>query len=194
VMITAVAQADSTVSGSYPITIVTEPTAAQPAAQTISPGGTADFVLALKANTGNPNNPITLSCAPSTLPAGATCSFSPATITPSTSAVSFSLAVTVPSSGAAMQKQGPNWLALQMCFGFVSVTGIMLIAGMRRRRHLRALWLATVYVLLLGLIACGGGSNNSSSHNPVTYNIQVQGKTAAQPNPVPITIVQLTVQ
>lgn len=49
-------------------------------------------------------------------------------------------------------------------------------------------------LLLPTLVGCGGGSNNSTSQSPVTYNIQVLGKTTAQPNAVPITVVKLTVQ
>ncbi|MGO9087873.1 MAG: hypothetical protein ACLP6G_16360 [Terriglobales bacterium] len=193
VMITAVSQADSTVSGTYPITIVTEPSAAQPAPQTISAGGTANYSLSLNANTGNPHQPITLSCLQSSLPTGASCAFSPPTITPSSSAVSFALAVSVPSSSASFVKAGGLWLAPQVYVAFIPLAGILLLGGISGRQRRRCLWLAVMCVSLLALIACGG-SGSSSSHNPVTYNIQVQGTTAAQPNPVPITLVQLTVQ
>jgi hypothetical protein len=200
VLITAVAQADSTVSATYPITIAIAPAAAQPAAQTISPGGTANFSLALNPNTGSPHTPITLSCLQSSLPTGATCVFSPATITPSSSAVSFSLAVTVSSASASSSWQRPaapqqpaTWLATQICFGLTPLAGILLLAGTRRKQHTHWMGLATLCLFLLALVACGGGSK-SSSPPPVTYEIQVQGTSAAQPNPVPITIVSLTVQ
>jgi hypothetical protein len=198
VLITAVAQADSTVSATYPITIATAPAAAQPAAQTVSPGGTANFSLALNANTGNPHTPITLSCLQSSLPTGATCTFTPATVTPGSSAVSFSLAVTVSSASASSLQTSPpqqpaTWLATQVGFGLTPLAGILLLAGTRRKSHLRWMGLATLCFLLLALMACGGGST-STNQTPVTYNIQIQGTSAAQPNPVPITIVSLTVQ
>ena len=193
VMITAVSQADSTVSGSYPITIVTAPSAAQPAPQTISAGGTANYSLSLNANTGNPHQPITLSCLQSSLPTGASCTFSPPTITPSSSAVSFALAVNVPSSSASSRKPGALWLAPQIYLAFIPLAGILLLGGIPGRQRRRCLWLAVMCVCLLALIACGG-SGSTSSHNPVTYTIQVQGKTAAQPNPVTITTATLTVQ
>ncbi len=193
VTITAVSQADSTVSGSYPITIVTAPAASQPGSQTVAPGGTANFSISLNANTGNPHNPITLSCLQSSLPTGASCTFTPPTITPSSSAVSFSLAVKVPSGAAALQQPHAPWLATQTWVTFSPLAGILLLAGKRRKQHQRWLWLAMMCIFLVAVIACGGGSGTTTS-NPVTYNIQVQGTTAAQPNPVPITIVTLTVQ
>ena len=189
VTISAVSQADSTVSGTYPITIVTLPTAQQPASQTIGPGGTANFSLALNANTGSPHHPITLSCLQSSLPAGATCTFSPATITPGSSLVSFNLAVTVPTGSGAQLTPRTTWLAVYLAFS--PLAGILLLAGRRKRR---GVGLAVLCFLLVALVACGGGSGNGSSSKPVTYNIQVQGTTAAQPTPVKITTVTLTVQ
>ncbi len=194
IIITAVSQADSTVSGIYPITIVTTPVATQPAPQTVSPGGTANFSISLNPNTGNPNNPITLSCLQSSLPTGASCAFSPATITPGSSAVPFSLAVAVPSSSAALRQPNGTWLATEISFSFSLLAGFMLVISTRRRPYKPWLGMAMFSLLLLTLAGCGGGSSTSTSHNPVTYNIQVLGKTAAQPNPVPITVVTLTVQ
>jgi trimeric autotransporter adhesin len=194
VMITAVSQADATVSGSYPITIVTAPAATQPAPQTISPGATANFSISLNANTGNPHNPITLSCLQSSLPTGASCTFSPAIITPSSSAVPFSLAVSVPSTGASLQQRQSTWLASQVWWSVSPLAGFLLLAGKRKKSRLRWMSLAMFCLFLLTLVGCGGGGSKSTTQNPVTYNIQVQGQTAAQPNPVPITMVELTVQ
>jgi len=186
VTISAVSQADSTVSGSYPLTIVTVPSAQQPASQTVSPGGTANFSLALNANTGSPQHPITLSCLQSSLPSGAACIFTPSTITPGSSAVSFSLAVSVPAT-ASLQTRRSTWVAFYV--GLSPLLGILFLAGRRKRRGLAVLF------LLMGLIACGGGSGSSSTlPPPQTYNIQVQATTAAQPTPVPLTTVKLTVQ
>ncbi len=193
VIITAVSQADPTVSGSYPITIVIAPAATQPAPQTISPGGTANFSISLNPNTGNPHNPITLSCLQSSLPTGASCTFSPAIITPGSSAVPFSLAISVPSTGASLQQHQSTWLATQLWWSFSPLAGILLLTGKRKKSHLRWMSLAMFCLLLVTLVGCGG-SSKSTSQNPVTYNIQVQGQTAAQPNPVPITVVTLTVQ
>lgn len=203
VIISAVSQVDSTISGTYPITVVTVPSAQQPASQTISPGGSATFSLELNANTGNPQHPINLSCLQSSLPSGASCSFTPPTIIPSSGAVSFSLTVTVPKGTASLQKQdktfvakswaSKSWVATYFYFMVTPLAGIVLLSGRRRKLSGRAMWLGTVCLFLIALAACGGGSGSSSS-NPVTYTIQIQGTTAAQPTPVSITTVTLTVQ
>jgi trimeric autotransporter adhesin len=194
VLITAVSQANSALSGSYPITVVTVPSASQPAPQTISPGSSATYSISLNANTGSPKQPITLSCVQSSLPPGATCSFSPKTITPSNKAVPFTLTVNVPSGTTAAAKPANLWLAPQICFGFMPIAGILVIGGKRNRKWL---CLAMLCILLLATIGCGGGSSNSSSSGPNpeagSYTIQIQGTTAAQPTAVTITTAGLTV-
>ena len=206
VIISAISQADSTVSASYPITIVTAPSASQPPPQTISAGGTANFSLSLNANTGIPHQPITLSCLQRSLPTGATCSFTPPTITPSSSAVAFNLKVSVPSSAASLAEKPSTSLVAKVFasfspvgfspVGFITLAGFLLLVGYgrnsKRRRFSLCFSLAICCLFCAALVACGGSSHSTT--NPVTYNIQVQGTTAAQPNPVPITVVQLTVQ
>lgn len=198
VLITAVSQADASVSASYPITIVTAPTATQPAPQTISPGSAANYSLSLNANTGNPRQPITLECLQSSLPPGATCVFSPASITPGSSAVPFSLTVNVPSGNALLQSPARVWIATQV-FSFMPLAGILLTRGRSRVRWNRWLLLVMLGLVLLSLSACGGSGSSGgggSGKNPETgtYTIQVQGTTAAQPTPTAITTVGLTVQ
>jgi len=198
VVVTAVSQANSALSGAYPFTIVTVPSGPKPAAQTISPGQSATYSLSLNANTGSPSQPITLSCVTSSLPPGASCSFSPAKITPSNKVVPFTLTVSVPSGTASLT---PNelWLASQICFGFMPLSGILLIGSKPRRQRGRWLGLVVLCVLLVALSGCGGGGSTSTpppAQNPEagTYTIQIQGTTAAQPNPVTITTVGLTVK
>jgi len=75
----------------------------------------------------------------------------------------------------------------------------VLLGGKRSTRANRWVLLVLAILILLILTACGGGSSSSSTTakgNPETgtYKIQVQGTTAAQPNPVSITTVGLTVQ
>jgi hypothetical protein len=201
VTITAVSQANSAVSGTYPVTIVSAPTALPPASQTISPGSSANYSLSLNANTGNPRQPITLSCVQGSLPPSATCSFTPATITPSNSAVPFTLTISVPAGAASLARTPRAWFALQIFPWFAPFMGLVLLGGRRRIRRNQALLLAFAVLTLLVLSACGGSSNSSSTtigskQNPEigSYSIKVQGTTAAQPNPVLITTVALTVQ
>jgi hypothetical protein len=198
VTIEAVSQADATAIGTEQVTIVAAPTATQPAAQTISAGGTATYSLTLTG--GSPSQPITLSCLQSSLPSGATCAFSQngqtiTTITPSTKSVSFTLAVSVPGSSASLKKPSWFWHTSPMYAAFLPLAGLLLLGGKPRPAQRRWGWLVLTCVFLLSLIACGGGSSGSTpppSSN--TYTIQVHGTTAAQPNPVTITTMSLTVE
>src|SRR5208337_3530400 len=61
VTIEAVSVALSSAIGTESIAIITDPSAAQPAPQTISVGAAATYSLLLNENTGDPNHPITLS-------------------------------------------------------------------------------------------------------------------------------------
>jgi len=197
IVITATSQASSTVSASYPVAIVNAPSASQPAPQTISPGSAAVYSLALNANTGSPQQPITLSCVQSSLPPGASCTFSPSRITPSiTAAVPFTLTVNVPAGNAAVIRPSEKWFAVQLFPAIAPLAGLILLRTKRRIKKSRRLALVLPLLLLLG--ACGGGSGSSSSTktNPEvgSYQIQIQGTTAAQPTAVAITTANLTVQ
>jgi hypothetical protein len=205
VVIGAVSQANANVSGSYPIVIVAAPTASQPAPQTVSAGGTATYSMALKANTGNPKQPISLSCLQSSLPLNATCTFSPSTITPAAAAVPFTLTINVPAASASLEKQNEKqnrmW-APQFAVAWLPMAAILFVGiGQRKvkdKTMKRRQWLPFLMLLcasLAWLIGCGGGnSSNPSGTQPKAYTVQVQGTTAAQPNPITITTVSLTVQ
>jgi hypothetical protein len=167
------------------------PSATTPSAQTTSPGGTATYSIQLNANTGNPKYPITLSCLQSSLPTNATCSFSPATITPGPLPVPFTLSVTVPASSASLEK--PKGMRVQLFFAFVPLAGILFAGVVRRNNRQSWLWLAGLCAFLVLLNACGG-SSSPGSPTGVTYNVTVQGTTTAQPTPVTITTATLIVQ
>jgi trimeric autotransporter adhesin len=195
IVIEAVSQADPTAIGTQSVTIVAAPSASQPAAQTISPGGTANFSVSLNANSGSPHQAITLSCLQSSLPSGASCTFTPPTITPSSSPVPFTLAVSVPAGSASLKKPSGFRHASPMYAAFIPLAGFLLLGGTRRNQQRRWGGLVLLCVFLAVLVACGGGGGSSStSPHPATYTIKIQGTTAAQPNPVTITTASLTVQ
>ena len=168
-------------------------TAAPPASQTVSAGGTADFAIQLTAHTGDPRYAITLSCASSSLPTNATCSFSPSQVTPGPAPVPFTLTVTVPAASAALINPGGH--QLPFFFAIAPLAGILFTGALTRtNRRGRYLLLGVLATGLILLNACGGGSNSGSGGSGTTYTIQVQGTTAAQTTPFTITTASLTVQ
>jgi trimeric autotransporter adhesin len=199
VVIMAVSQADSSAIGTESVMIVTAPGGPQPAPQTVSPGGTATYSISLTPNKGDPRYAITLSCLTSSLPAGAKCNFSPATITPGSSPTPSTLTITVPATAASLEKREGTQPTIYYAFAIVPLAGILL-GGARLRKNGRSkksiyLLLAALVISLLLLNACGGGgSSNQGPSGPVTYNVKIQGTTTAQPNPVTITTATLTVQ
>jgi hypothetical protein len=115
---------------------------------------------------------VTFAC--SGLPAGATCSFAPATVTPFgsytvTSVLTISSTVTTKTSelerkGAPWQ-QGPAAPIAAMVFGL----GLL---GLRRKRGMRLLMVVLLSCGTLGLIA-GCSSSTSTAHTPVTSMVTV---------------------
>ncbi|HTZ45974.1 MAG TPA: hypothetical protein VMH20_00175 [Verrucomicrobiae bacterium] len=196
VVINAVLQANPSVSGSYPVSIVTAPTAPSPASQTATAGGSVTYSLSLNAKTGDSKQVLTLSCLKSSLPQNATCTFNPPTITPGASAVPFSLTINLPVCSAAAQRPQGTFLASSLYVSFLPIA-VMLFLGCSGRKN-RSRWLtAVILVSAPGLIltGCGGGGSSNSCPNLAgTYNVVVQGTTPAQPNPVTITTVTLIVK
>ncbi len=212
VTIEAVSAALSTAIGTESITIITAPSAAQPAPQTTSPGGTATYSLLLNENTGAPGKPITLSCLQSTLPPGGSCAFSSSTgalittITPGAQAVAFSLTIKIPAGTASLafpNNESPSHIRLAIYGSFLPLAAIFFVGagsfktGRRKKQNWLALAGLCAFLTLMLMSACGGaGNSGSTQRNPElgTYNVRVQGATTAQPNPVTITVAGLTVQ
>ncbi len=200
VVIEAISQALSSAIGAEAVLIVYAPAAAQPVPQTVAQGGTATYSIVLTEGTGDPKYPITLSCLQSTLPSNATCTFSPSTLTPGNlQQDSSTLTITVPSGSALLRK--PSGMRLQLYFAFVAfvpLAGLLFVSVGRRNKQRNKqqcwLWLATLCAVLILLNACGGGGSTGSTNPELgTFNVKIQGTTTAQPNPVTITIVGLTV-
>jgi hypothetical protein len=87
-------------------------------------------------------------------------------------------------------------MRLQLYFAFVPLAGILFAGSGARNKRRRWLWLLCLCILTIAMNACAGGNSSSSSANPDlgTYNVQVQGTTSAQPNPVTIATAGLSVQ
>jgi acid phosphatase len=134
-------------------------TVAAPASMTLSASGMGSSQIAITPENGF-SSPVTLSC--SGLPAGATCSFSPATVTPTSgianSAVTISMATAVTSAAPAYH--GKPLLAFTLPF-FALAAGSLAIGGKNKKKT--AFWVVLVLVLALGAMSIGCGTGGSKT-------------------------------
>lgn len=115
------------------------------------------------------------------LPSGASCSFSPATVTPSGAAASTTLTVTTSTTSAAVH---PNSNPL---FPGAALAAALCFLGWKKRRRVQLFLLLAVSFIGLSLVTgCGGASSLSTSTNPppppVTSTVSVTGTSGAGSN------------
>ena len=165
--------------------------------QTVAQGADATYSLMLAPDTGGFSAPITLTA--TGLPAGATFTFSPATITLSSSSTPVTLTIHTAASSAMLRGYGEGVAALGLL--------LMPFAGSRRLRKAvrQAPMTAGLFVLLslgsvCGLFGCGGHSTPpvqttpntpSAPSTPQSYTITVKATSGAISHS---TTVGLTVQ
>jgi sugar lactone lactonase YvrE len=141
--------------------------------QTVEPGQIASYAFSMQPIAGAFTFPITFSA--TGLPAGATITFTPQTITPGTSPSNFTMAIHTVATGASLAPHG--------LFGKGTITLSLLLlpfAGWRRRRLRGVRPLTLCIALLLSLAAIGGlaGCGNGSGffgQSPQTYTVNVIG-------------------
>jgi N-acetylneuraminic acid mutarotase len=140
--------------------------AVSPASFTVMSGQSGTTVVSVTPENGF-STAVSFSC--SGLPSGASCSFSPATVTPSGAATSTTLTVSTSTSTAAVRRNASRLLtgaalaAMVCCFGL-------------GKRRFRMFFLLAVSAAGLGLLAsCGGSSSGggSTGSQPVTSTITV---------------------
>jgi hypothetical protein len=173
-------------SSSSPVTImIAAPdftVAATPASGSVSPGQTTTFTLKVSPVAGY-SGTVNFSCG--ALPSLAVCSFAPASVTPSGSAVSSTLTLTTVAATSMLKSERPfgPWIPA----GGLAIAGVMGLAiapGRRRRwnRQLRLLsWWFLLASLSLAVVGCGGGNRMPSNPGTPagTYSISVSASDSA---------------
>ena len=166
--------------------------------ETVTAGQSITFYLVVTGGTGDPNQPLSITCDPRFLPTGTTCT--PASLTPTGVSTIFPITITTtappPPTSANMDRLHAATLALLLPFG-----GLFLI-GRARRRSIGLVLLLSIAALYgsLGLIGCGtGGTFNqttakSFSSTPVgSFAIQLNGSVPGGAQQ-PIATINLVVQ
>ena len=144
---------------------------------TLNSSGSASSQIGVTPENGF-NSAVTLSC--SGLPAGASCSFSPKTVTPSGAMASVTLTINLPTataSAAPVHKTKPLF-GFAMPF-FALAAGSLAVGGKTRKKT--AFWVVLVLVLALGAISigCGGGSGQSGAATSTQASAAASGGSAS---------------
>lgn len=150
------------------------------AAQTISSGGTASYTLTVTPQNGAFNSPVTFSA--SGLPSGSIANFSPATLTPGTTAATTQM--TVKAAGQAAAATGTPW-----ALATPALTLVGLLAVPRRRR--RSLALCLIVIASFGaliLSGCGGGFAVPTASQTYTVTVTASGGSVQQNATVQLTV------
>ena len=142
----------------------------------VARGTSTSLPVTINAIGGAFNSAVTLGCA--NVPAGVTCSFSPATVQPGTNGATSMLTISATTT-AANRHQPLPWTFGTLMFG---AAGVVLVGG-KRRRHALLFTLALVAIVLLVQVGCGGGNISASSNLPApnpatTVTITVTGNSA----------------
>jgi hypothetical protein len=131
----------------------------------VTAGQAASYTLKITPlGPGGFTNSISLSC--SGLPAQATCSFAPGTLTPGTTATTITLNISTTTRTASLRRS-KEFYALSLPFaGLLLVFGGVFADKSRRSRT----WLTAAFLMVFGLsilmVACGGGGNGNVAPPP----------------------------
>jgi acid phosphatase len=140
---------------------------------TLSSSGSGSSSIGITPENGF-NSAVSLSC--SGLPAGATCSFSPTTVTPSGGMASVTVTINIPTAAASSSTpthQTKPLLAFTLPF-FALAAGSLAVGGRKKKL---AFCVVLLLVLALGAmsIGCGGGSSKSSAATTATQSTPAAG-------------------
>jgi hypothetical protein len=124
----------------------------------LSASGSGTSSIAITPENGF-NSAVTLSC--SGLPAGATCSFSPATVTPSGGMMSVTMTLNMPTAHASSTPAHQSKPLLAFTLPFFGIAFGSLIIGGKTKKT--AFWVVLLLVLALGAVSIGCGSGGGKA-------------------------------
>jgi hypothetical protein len=159
------------------------------ASQTVAPGGTTRYIILvnpLGANTFQ--NAVSFTA--SGLPAGATATFSPQSISASGGAMNVILTIQVPQQTALLQPATGNHSTMALLE--ISLFTLLFWSSRRKlaNQYMCRMILMIGGVMLVGLIGCSGsGSNGSTTPPPQTYAITVTAISGSFSETLPVTLI-----
>jgi len=156
----------------------------QTPSQTVSPGASARYTIAVTSVGGTFTDMVTLTA--THLPFGATYTFTPSTVVPGASGATSTLAVTAPTQSATLYPSSRTPLMLA-----VLLLPLTTLVRPHSKPYQLLLWLSMTLVSLGSLTACGGSGSSSSNKVRQTYTITITGTSG---NATRSTTATLTVQ
>jgi hypothetical protein len=175
--------------------------AARASVSAINAGQTGQYELFINPLGAPFTNSVSLACAG--LPTGASCSFSPATVTPNGSQAIVVLSVATPKTLAGMRPPATATPAQLMLALLLPGMVIAISGNVRRSRTMFVALLVLVLALATLMPACGGGGSSSgppapqpppppppsSPPPPVSYNFTVTATSGTVQHQLPLTLV-----
>lgn len=142
---------------------------ASPGSAAVAAGQSATYTVSVTGQSGF-SSAVTLACAAG-LPMGASCSFSPASVTPGTNAVTSTLTITTSAVSASLHRPWPASPAAPLFAFWLSLPGMGLlgmvhVARDSKQRRIPFWLLSALLLALLVLAACGGGPATAPSNTP----------------------------
>src|SRR5262249_9540987 len=122
-------------------------------------GDAASFTVTAVPQNGF-NSAVALSC--SGLPAGASCAFSPASVTPNNGAATANLKITTTSASAVL-KTDPTFYALCLPALSFCLVGLSWLPQRVHRRKLVVIAVLLIVAFVIVQAGCGGGSKNGNT-------------------------------
>jgi hypothetical protein len=177
-------------------------------AQSVSAGQAASYTITVRPANGSFVNPVLLACGAG-VPPGTTCSFSPSALTPGSNAVSSILTISTTTSSAHLlplpRQHHLPLFAFWLSFPGVAFVGTLGAGGSATRSKPGSYaLLVLMLVLLVFLVACGGGAANgpASGTGPAggvtvgsvttpagTYSVQVTATSGTAQQATNVTLV-----
>ena len=155
-------------------------------AQTVQPGGAATYTINITPVNGSFTSLVTLSA--SGLPAGATATFLPASVTPGSAEATSQLTIQTAAVASVTERPSP-WPLAAPALGLI---GLFFVSGKRRRWITFGVLLFASLTAITALSGCGGGFGlGNVIPPPSSYTVTVTGTSGEN---VQTTTVQLTVQ
>lgn len=199
--VTVTLNSNTSVTASTPVDLYLKPTLTTSSqSQTVTAGQAATYNLVLSPGTGDTAATLTVECHQNTLPTGVSCP--QVLVQPSSTGATFNFVIdTTAGQSAALLNRG--WLSLNLAFvmpAYVLISFAPRGKGKHQNRLLALLGVFLLFVLVLGLNACGtsGTFGQTTQKNfggtpPGTYSIEIDG---VGPSGIPESIgtVSLTVQ